>query len=73
MEDVKYYLKDPFIPGRGARVITKDQTGKPTGEYKAYYRPERGVATLYPAHGSWIYGGYLPKYEISINLLIKDY
>lgn len=72
MADVKYCLKDPLIPGQPARVKTMDAEGKPTGEYKAYYKPERGTVMLYPAPGSWIYGR-LAKHEVSVYLLTRAY
>lgn len=68
----KYLLKDPLIPNKHARVKTTDAEGKPTGEYRAYYRPEHESVVLYPAPGSWIYGR-LRKHEVSIRLLTKDF
>ncbi len=47
------------------KVVTKTAEGAPTGEYVGYYNDKRGVITLYPAKGSWIYGR-LQKHEISI-------
>lgn len=68
----KYLLKDPLIPNKPARVKTTDAEGNPTGEYSAYYKPERGSVVLYPAPGSWIYGR-LRKHEVSIRLLTKAF
>lgn len=71
--EVRYHLMHPLVPGRGSRVITKTEDGRPTGEYTAFYRPERGVVTLYPAPKAKRFFGYLPKHEVSIHLLIKSY
>ena len=72
MQNVVYYLKSPLSPGRPSRIITRKQDGIPCSEFRGYYRPDSDTVVLYPAPGSSIYG-YLPKHEISIYLLIKDY
>lgn len=67
----KFYLKTPLIPNRASYVVAKDEQGKPVGEYNAYYRPRNDTVSLYPRKG--VYYNYLPKSDISIFLLIKDY
>lgn len=70
--ETKYVLNAPLIPGKPSHVKSYDDQGRPRGEYKASYRPERGTVVLYPAPGSWIYGR-LTKQEISVRLLERNY
>ena len=54
---VVYRIKphDSLLAHRSVRVYAyKD--GRPCGEYDGYWDPRRGLVTLYPAKGSWIYG-----------------
>lgn len=53
---MNYYTNQEVIPGRGFRVIAKDDQDINRGEYTGYWKPENGTVTLYPAKGSWIYG-----------------
>ena len=63
-----YHNEDRIIPNKAFRVITKDNAGKPTGEYTGYYYAQRGVVRLYPSKNSWIYGK-LKVHEVSVYIL----
>lgn len=70
--EAKYYLKERLIPGKGALCIAKREDGACLGAYDAFYRPDKGTATLYPSSKSCVMCR-MGKHEVSIRLLIKDF
>ena len=72
MADVKYYLKERLVPGKGALCLAFTNDGVNLGAYKAFYYPNRGTVMLYPSAQSCVMPRFR-KHEVGIRLLIKDF